>query len=119
MGRSQSTPGLVESTGRIALEDMWIPPVAPIAYQQRSLLSSPPSTKQTPESPGAVSTSSGRSHQQILSVSHDRRSGESTNKTKCIMNFTTIFKIKQKYVSCTVFTGFLKQVLTIFQWYRE
>lgn len=75
MGRSQSTPGLVESSGRVALEDMWIPPVAPLTYQQRSLLSSPPSTKQTPESPGAVSTSSGRSHQQILSVSHDRRSG--------------------------------------------
>lgn len=28
MGRSQSTPGLVESKGRIALEEMWISPVA-------------------------------------------------------------------------------------------
>lgn len=75
MGRSQSTPGLVESSGRVTLEEMWIPPIAPITFQQRSLLSSPPSTKQTPESPGAVSTSSGRSHLQILSASHDRRSG--------------------------------------------
>lgn len=76
MGRSQSTPGLVESAGRIPLEEMWISPVGPIGFQPRSLLSSPPSNKQTPESPGAVSTSSGRSHQQMLSASHDRRSGE-------------------------------------------
>lgn len=60
MGRSQSTPGLVESRGKIPLEDMWLPPglagLTP-AYP-RSLLGSPP--RQTPDSPG--STSSGRSH---------------------------------------------------------
>ncbi|XP_044728867.1 uncharacterized protein LOC123292320 isoform X2 [Chrysoperla carnea] len=27
MGRSQSTPGLIESRGRIPLEEMWIPPI--------------------------------------------------------------------------------------------
>lgn len=29
MGRSQSTPGLVESKGRIPLEEMWVSPLAP------------------------------------------------------------------------------------------
>lgn len=60
MGRSQSTPGLVESRGKVPLEEMWLPPglggLTP-SYQ-RSLLGSPP--RQTPDSPG--STSSGRSH---------------------------------------------------------
>ncbi|KAK7067446.1 hypothetical protein SK128_011420 [Halocaridina rubra] len=27
MGRSSSTPGLVESTGRVPLEEMWLPPL--------------------------------------------------------------------------------------------
>lgn len=27
MGRSQSTPGLIESKGRISLEEMWISPI--------------------------------------------------------------------------------------------
>ncbi|KAK9718664.1 Cyclic nucleotide-binding domain [Popillia japonica] len=60
MGRSQSTPGLVESRGKIALEDMWLPPVGLTSLTPgypRSLLGSPP--KVTPDSPG--STSSGRS----------------------------------------------------------
>ncbi|XP_023309958.1 cyclic nucleotide-gated channel rod photoreceptor subunit alpha-like [Anoplophora glabripennis] len=73
MGRSQSTPGLVESRGKVALEDMWVPPtlagLTP-AYP-RSLMGSPP--RPPPDSPGGISTSSGRSHQQI-SASH-RRSG--------------------------------------------
>ncbi|XP_042235800.1 cyclic nucleotide-gated cation channel alpha-3-like [Homarus americanus] len=30
MGRSSSTPGLVESTGRVPLEEMWLPPVPPM-----------------------------------------------------------------------------------------
>ncbi|KAK8741740.1 hypothetical protein OTU49_002368, partial [Cherax quadricarinatus] len=30
MGRSSSTPGLVESTGRVPLEEMWLPPVPPV-----------------------------------------------------------------------------------------
>jgi len=30
MGRSQSTPGLVESRGRIPLEDMWVSPLDPL-----------------------------------------------------------------------------------------
>ncbi|XP_049948348.1 cyclic nucleotide-gated cation channel [Schistocerca serialis cubense] len=30
MGRSQSTPGLVESRGRIPLEDMWVSPLEPL-----------------------------------------------------------------------------------------
>nr|XP_023026696.1 uncharacterized protein LOC111514678 [Leptinotarsa decemlineata] len=75
MGRSQSTPGLVESRGKVALEDMWVPPVLvgfTPAYP-RSLIGSPP-RQQTPDSPGAVSTSSGRSgrsHQHV-SGSHQR-----------------------------------------------
>lgn len=45
MGRSQSTPGLVESRGRIPLEEMWVSPIAPPPYSQHSLFSpvdSPP-----------------------------------------------------------------------------
>lgn len=66
MGRSQSTPGLVESRGRIPLEDMWVSP-----YSQHSLFSGalpvvprPPGT--APDSPGSVSSSgrSSRSHHQ-------------------------------------------------------
>lgn len=60
MGRSQSTPGLVESRGKVPLEEMWVPPglmgLTP-AYP-RSLVGSPP--RPSPDSP--VSTSSGRSH---------------------------------------------------------
>lgn len=70
MGRSQSTPGLVESKGKITLEDMWIPPclagLTP-AYP-RSLLGSPPRAPDSPGSRGSRgsrgSTSSGRSHRQ-------------------------------------------------------
>nr|CAI5864819.1 unnamed protein product [Callosobruchus analis] len=70
MGRSQSTPGLVESRGRITLEDMWVPPYPPaILMQPQSLHPQslqqqgppPPSAAVTPDSPGAASTSSGRS----------------------------------------------------------
>ncbi|XP_022918672.1 cyclic nucleotide-gated channel rod photoreceptor subunit alpha isoform X2 [Onthophagus taurus] len=59
MGRSQSTPGLVESRGKIPLEEMWVPPglVGLTPVYQRSLLGSPP--RPPPDSPG--STSSGRS----------------------------------------------------------
>ncbi|XP_017787042.1 PREDICTED: cyclic nucleotide-gated cation channel alpha-3-like, partial [Nicrophorus vespilloides] len=59
MGRSQSTPGLVESRGKVPLEEMWVPSGLiglTLAYP-RSLLSSPP--RPPPDSPG--STSSGRS----------------------------------------------------------
>ncbi|KAJ8961238.1 hypothetical protein NQ318_008921, partial [Aromia moschata] len=72
MGRSQSTPGLVESRGKVALEDMWVPPtlagLTP-AYP-RSLMGSPPRPP-VPDSPGGISTCSGRSHHQI-SASHAR-----------------------------------------------
>ncbi|XP_031344275.1 cyclic nucleotide-gated channel rod photoreceptor subunit alpha isoform X3 [Photinus pyralis] len=77
MGRSQSTPGLIESRGKIALEDMWIPPclsgLTP-AYP-RSLLGSPPRAPDSPGSRGSrgsrASTSSGRSHRQTP-ASHAR-----------------------------------------------
>lgn len=66
MGRSQSTPGLVESRGRIPLEDMWISP-----YSQNSLFSGaypivPRTAGTAPGSPGSVSSSghSSRSHQE-------------------------------------------------------
>ncbi|CAH1987774.1 unnamed protein product [Acanthoscelides obtectus] len=87
MGRSQSTPGLVESRGRIALEDMWVPPYPPVilmqpqSFQSQSLQPLPPQPTQgppppsaavTPDSPGAASTSSGRSHQHHL---QENRSG--------------------------------------------
>ncbi|XP_063902741.1 cyclic nucleotide-gated channel rod photoreceptor subunit alpha isoform X2 [Zophobas morio] len=61
MGRSQSTPGLVESRGKVPLEDMWVPP-AVVGYTPaypRSLMGSPP--RPVPDSP-LGSTSSGRSH---------------------------------------------------------
>ncbi|KAL1513297.1 hypothetical protein ABEB36_002721 [Hypothenemus hampei] len=70
MGRSQSTPGLVESRGKIALEDMWVPPVTlsglTLLYPRSLGASSPPQsirTMPTPDSP-AGSTSSDRSRQQ-------------------------------------------------------
>ncbi|KAJ8920563.1 hypothetical protein NQ315_004702, partial [Exocentrus adspersus] len=73
MGRSQSTPGLVESRGKVALEDMWVPPVLPCltpAYP-RSLMGSPP--RPVPESPGGVSTISSRSHpHHHICTSHGR-----------------------------------------------
>ncbi|KAH1001950.1 hypothetical protein HUJ04_005904 [Dendroctonus ponderosae] len=69
MGRSQSTPGLVESRGKVALEDMWVPPISFAGLTSlfpRSLAaSSPPQsvrTLPTPDSP-AGSTSSDRSRQ--------------------------------------------------------
>jgi hypothetical protein len=37
MGRSQSTPGLVESRGRIPLEDMWVSPLEPLITGGSSL----------------------------------------------------------------------------------
>ncbi|XP_069689587.1 cyclic nucleotide-gated cation channel-like isoform X2 [Periplaneta americana] len=37
MGRSQSTPGLVESRGRIPLEDMWVSPLEPLLTGGSSL----------------------------------------------------------------------------------
>lgn len=75
MGRSQSTPGLIESRGKVALEDMWVPPtlVGLTPTYPRSLMGSPsPPPQQTPNSPGG-STSSVPSHHQT-SASH-RRSG--------------------------------------------
>uniref|UniRef100_A0A6P7F769 Cyclic nucleotide-gated cation channel alpha-3 n=1 Tax=Diabrotica virgifera virgifera TaxID=50390 RepID=A0A6P7F769_DIAVI len=77
MGRSQSTPGLVESRGKVALEDMWIPPVLPPSLTPaypRSLISSP-SRQHTPDSPGAISTSSGRSARSHHVTGSHQRSG--------------------------------------------
>lgn len=60
MGRSQSTPGLVESRGKVPLEEMWVPSglAGLTPSYPRSLLGSPP--RPAPDSPGG-STSSGRS----------------------------------------------------------
>ncbi|CAH0557075.1 unnamed protein product [Brassicogethes aeneus] len=70
MGRSQSTPGLVESRGKIALEDMWLPAtlVGLTSAFTRSPMSTPP-PRQTPDSPTG-STSSGRSHHPSSHASH-------------------------------------------------
>lgn len=41
MGRCQSTPGLVETKGRISIEDMWLchsASQAPVSYNQQSLI---------------------------------------------------------------------------------
>lgn len=39
MGRCQSTPGLVETKGRISIEDMWLhPSTQPTCYNQQSLI---------------------------------------------------------------------------------
>ncbi|KAL3281610.1 hypothetical protein HHI36_004816 [Cryptolaemus montrouzieri] len=63
MGRSQSTPGLVESKGKIPLEDMFLQPVltgiTPVF--PRSYIDSPLPGPTYPDSP-ARSTSSERSH---------------------------------------------------------
>ncbi|KAK9869465.1 hypothetical protein WA026_003220 [Henosepilachna vigintioctopunctata] len=63
MGRSQSTPGLVESKGKVPLEDMLLQPVLvglTTAFP-RSFIDSPTPGTACPESP-ARSTSSERSH---------------------------------------------------------
>nr|XP_014285573.1 cyclic nucleotide-gated cation channel alpha-3 isoform X3 [Halyomorpha halys] len=49
MGRSQSTPGLVETRGRIPLEDMWISPMEPLIRGTSSL--GPPYTTNSIFSP--------------------------------------------------------------------
>ncbi|XP_030747303.1 cyclic nucleotide-gated cation channel alpha-3 [Sitophilus oryzae] len=87
MGRSQSTPGLVESRGKVALEDMWVPPI-PLGIltplYPRSLGASPPPPLQTirppptPDSPGG-STSSDRSRQSRQSRQQHVRSGTTIN----------------------------------------
>jgi len=85
MGRSQSTPGLVESRGKVTLEDMWVPPVplsGLIPSYPRSFGTSSPQqsirTMPTPDSP-AGSTSSERSRQSRHSRHHQHaRSGTIT-----------------------------------------
>ncbi|XP_055321990.1 cyclic nucleotide-gated cation channel alpha-3 isoform X2 [Sitodiplosis mosellana] len=70
MGRCQSTPGLVETKGRISIEDMWLHSAPqPTSYNQQSLISrapSPRSTRGDPiserpskviDSPGSISPS--------------------------------------------------------------
>lgn len=42
MGRSQSTPGLVETTGRVPLEEMWISPLDPPNVGGSSTVGPPP-----------------------------------------------------------------------------
>lgn len=37
MGRSQSTPGLVETKGRVPLEEMWVSPMEPLIRGGSSL----------------------------------------------------------------------------------
>lgn len=39
MGRSNSTPGLVESAGKVPLEDMWVSPVEPVKLPGHSATS--------------------------------------------------------------------------------
>ncbi|XP_066143480.1 cyclic nucleotide-gated channel rod photoreceptor subunit alpha isoform X2 [Euwallacea fornicatus] len=86
MGRSQSTPGLVESRGKVALEDMWIPPVPLGAltsfYPRSSMGASSPQqsirTMPTPDSP-AGSTSSERSRQSRHGRHQHARSGTTIN----------------------------------------
>lgn len=51
MGRCQSTPGLVESRGRVSLEDMWISPIdlkSTHAYSTAASLFSPSPSPMTP-----------------------------------------------------------------------
>ncbi|XP_050302221.1 cyclic nucleotide-gated cation channel alpha-3 isoform X2 [Anthonomus grandis grandis] len=87
MGRSQSTPGLVESRGKVTLEDMWIPPISlvgplPIFSRPQGTISPPQSIQpvQTPDSPGG-STSSDKSRQsrQSRHQSSHARSGTTIN----------------------------------------
>ncbi|KAL0281531.1 UNVERIFIED_CONTAM: hypothetical protein PYX00_002489 [Menopon gallinae] len=92
MGRSQSTPGLVESKGRVALEEMWISPVAlpgsayahnsptltsrsvPNVFPCRSVPNVPQHLR-SPDSPLSVSSSAHSSevHQQSQSQSTSQR----------------------------------------------
>ncbi|KAJ8982034.1 hypothetical protein NQ317_007744 [Molorchus minor] len=47
MGRSQSTPGLVESRGKVTLEDMWVPPTIVIPYPRHFMVSPPSTTRKS------------------------------------------------------------------------
>lgn len=68
MGRSQSTPGLVESRGRVPLEDMWVSPYGLLSSALPVVPPRPPQGAHTPDSPAGSVSSSGRSsrshHQQ-------------------------------------------------------
>ncbi|XP_063224786.1 cyclic nucleotide-gated cation channel beta-1 [Bacillus rossius redtenbacheri] len=56
MGRSHSTPGLVESRGRVPLEDMWVSPLEPLLRDGSSL--GPPPYSANSFSPAHSPTSS-------------------------------------------------------------
>lgn len=91
MGRSQSTPGLVESRGKVPLEEMWVPPglIGLTPAYPRSLLGSPP--RHVPDSPG--STSSGRSHHHT--PASQARSGNYFQKHVNISLFVLLNKIRR------------------------
>jgi len=57
MGRSQSTPGMVESRGRIPLEDMWVSPSEPRVTTGGSSLGPPPYSANSLFSPTLSPTS--------------------------------------------------------------
>ncbi|XP_045469967.1 cyclic nucleotide-gated channel rod photoreceptor subunit alpha isoform X1 [Harmonia axyridis] len=90
MGRSQSTPGLVESKGKIPLEDMLLQPVVggfTPAYQ-RSYMDSPIPCAICPDSP-ARSTSSERSHHTPVSQPRSGTTMQCDSMTQLVSGTTT------------------------------
>ncbi|KAK9512136.1 hypothetical protein O3M35_000628 [Rhynocoris fuscipes] len=76
MGRSQSTPGLVETRGRVPLEDMWVSPMDPIIRGTSSL--GPPFSNNSIFSPtlSPVSRSLVRTTESALSVMSSGQSSD-------------------------------------------
>ncbi|KAG8264846.1 hypothetical protein J6590_004878 [Homalodisca vitripennis] len=62
MGRSQSTPGLVETKGRVPLEEMWVSPLEPVPVGVSSTIGPPPYTSNSLFSPALSPTTVSRSH---------------------------------------------------------
>ncbi|XP_071519853.1 uncharacterized protein [Panulirus ornatus] len=90
MGRSSSTPGLVESTGRVPLEEMWLPPAPPLR---------PPPPYSTPGYSPSTSPRSRAHRSQTLeserftleSALSDSSSRHSTDEDKCVHTLTHPF----------------------------
>ncbi|XP_075235492.1 uncharacterized protein LOC142332762 [Lycorma delicatula] len=87
MGRSQSTPGLVETRGRVPLEDMWISPLDPIGGRHSASLA-PPSYATNPLFSPLISPASRptvtTTNESPMSVLSSTRSSEDRTSTDLI-----------------------------------
>ncbi|XP_059479387.1 potassium/sodium hyperpolarization-activated cyclic nucleotide-gated channel 1 [Neocloeon triangulifer] len=94
MGRSQSTPGLVESKGRIPLEEMWVSPLAPSGA---SSLGPPPYSANSLFSPSHSPSNrsrSGISHKALTSSPALSSSGHSSDDERRCADVTAPSSLK-------------------------